>query len=61
MGDKLSWILMGGGAAIVLVSCWCRVLLDIPRLWFIVAIVLGLGMIVFGKVLQSRHKDGKNE
>ena len=54
MGDKLSWILMGGGAAVILVSAWCRVLLDIPQLWFVLAIVLGLAMIVVGKVLQSK-------
>ncbi len=54
MGDKLSWILMGGGVAVILVSSWCRVLLDIGRLWFIVAIVLGLGMILAGKLFQSK-------
>ena len=60
MGDKLSWILMGGGAAVILVSAWCRVLLDIPQLWFILAIVLGLGMIVVGKVLQSKGGGSSN-
>ena len=51
---------MGGGAAIILISCWCRVLLDIDRSWFIVAVTLGLCMVVAGKFFVHPGDDGKN-
>ncbi|MBP1537179.1 MAG: hypothetical protein ILA17_04820 [Ruminococcus sp.] len=60
MSDKLSWILMGGGAAVVLVSCWCRVLLDVDRVWFVLFVVVGLGMIAAGKFGKFGGKDGKD-
>ena len=60
MSDKLSWILMGGGAAVVLVSCWCRVLLDVDRAWFVLFVVIGLGMIAAGKFGKFGGKDGKD-
>ena len=60
MSDKLSWILMGGGAAVVLVSCCCRVLLDVDRVWFVLFVVVGLGMIAAGKFGKFGGKDGKD-
>lgn len=59
MGEKLPWILLGGGAAVILVSCWCRVLLDIDRVWFLVTVAIGFGMILAGEMLHkdNNHKD----
>lgn len=57
MGDKLPWILMGGGAAVILVSCWCRVLLDIDRTWFLVTMIIGIIMVVAGKLIHTDHNN----
>lgn len=54
MGEKLPWILMGGGTAVILVTSWCRILLDVDRIWFFAALVLGLGMVIGGKLLHSK-------
>ncbi len=59
MGEKLPWILWGGGAAVILVSCWCRVLLDIDKTWFIIAVVIGLAMVAAGKFVHKSDDSGK--
>ena len=58
MGQKLPWLLMGGGAAVILISCWCRLLLDLDHMWLFVAIVVGLGMIIAGKLIHTDDGDG---
>ncbi|MBO5577126.1 MAG: hypothetical protein IKH90_01920 [Ruminococcus sp.] len=57
MGDKLPWILMGGGTAIILVTSWCRVLLDINRTVFFAMLAIGLIMVIVGRILYSRGSD----
>ncbi len=49
---------MGGGAAVILISCWCRLLLDLDNMWLFVAIVVGLGMIIAGKLIHTDDGDG---
>ncbi len=61
MGVKLPWILMGGGAAVILVSCWCRVLLDIDQLWFFVAVIIGLAMVIAGKLVRTDGGDDNDK
>ena len=59
MGEKLPWILMGGGAAVILVSCWCRVLLDIGRVWFVIFVLVGLAMAIAGKLMHTGGRKSK--
>ena len=52
---------MGGGAAVILVSCWCRVLLDIERSWFVVFVLIGLAMAVAGKLIHTDNGGKGND
>ncbi len=61
MGEKIPWVLMGGGAAVILVSCWCRVLLDISRAWFVIFVLVGLAMAIAGKILHDKYGGKGND
>ena len=59
MNGRLPWILMGGGIAIILVTGWCRFLIDVDRVWSITALIIGLIMVAAGVIINS--KGGKDK
>ncbi|WP_028505791.1 hypothetical protein [Ruminococcus sp. FC2018] len=60
MNGRLPWILMGGGIAIILVTGWCRFLIDVDRVWSITALVVGLLMVGAGAIINSKGGNDKS-
>ncbi len=51
---------MGGGIAIILVTGWCRFLIDVDRVWSITALVVGLLAVGVGAIINSKGSKDKS-
>jgi hypothetical protein len=52
---------MGGGIAIILVTGWCRFLIDVDRVWSITALIIGLIMVAAGVIINSKGGKDKSD